>query len=154
MPSRVESLIEILSPLVQRGDTSYIANAYRRANFSLQFIIHNISSHAIDKLSYEFKLKRDLIPERFTEPAADGDLQLNYNLGNGIYPGQQMRTEVLEITVTNGNAHNVINSPITVTVFSADGPVIRSFQLPDIIKMKRAPDSYGSDLPLSIDLFR
>ena len=146
--------IAILHPKVsQTGNSGYIGEQYQDVELLMDFGFKNISSKPLTEFAGEIRLN-SAIAKNPRDHRMDGDsIILDVSIQRKIFPNQEVFAHQLKFELNQRNIHRVIDSEISITVFTDEGNVQEHFIFKDLVALKIPGKLWMDAQPLTRDMF-
>lgn len=146
--------IVILDPkITPTGNSGYTGEQYRDIELLIDFGFKNISQKPLTDFAGEIKLHRAIVKNQH-EYRIDGDyILLDVNVQRKIFPNQEIFTNQLKFELNQSNIHRIIDSQVSITVFTDEGNAQEHFIFKDLVKLKIPNKHWMEAQPLAIDMF-
>ncbi|MDB5159427.1 MAG: hypothetical protein JWR50_4134 [Mucilaginibacter sp.] len=146
--------ISILPPrFTFNGNSSSQGGLYTRYELLIDMEFKNISGKAVAEFAGQVKLNKFMVLNA-REYRSEGDhAVLDFQVQRKVFPGQTTMGLQFPFELNRGNIYQVIDSTITVTVYTEHGNDEASFNFKDLVKIRRPNQNWGDPEPIELSMF-
>ncbi len=151
-PIQEKPKLEIVNIAAKEDNSGTRGGLYHTVEFDVWFQVRNASQSPLQEYAYELRLHKLLDPEYYQKHVEGDEVIYSDTINEKLFPNQSKNSKLFRIRVTDGNIGYILNSKVTLKLFSDLGTVEQSLPIVDIAKVR--PNMYGGDFThLRRDLF-